>query len=44
MKNPKIKKRLIITAAVILATIILLTVAGPYLVLAAARQPEVESE
>ena len=40
----KSKKRLLIALAVILAIIIALSAAGPYFVLKAARQPEVEAE
>ena len=44
MKKSKAKKGLLIAVSVILAIVIVLTVAGPYLVLGGARQGEVEAE
>lgn len=41
MKNKKIKKGMISVLCVILAVVVLLTAAGPYMVLSGARQPEV---
>ncbi len=42
--NKKFKKALIAILSVTLAVVVLLSVAGPYLVLMGARQPEVEAE
>ena len=42
--NKKLKKGLIISVSTVLAIVILLTAAGPYMVLGGARQPEVEDD
>lgn len=44
MKKSKAKKGLLIAVSVIVAIVLILTVAGPHLVLMGARQPEVEAE
>lgn len=44
MKNEKTRKKLIIALSVILTTVLLATFVGPYFVLQAARQPEVEDD